>query len=58
MNTIQAQHSTSFFARLFDWLAHFEGAMEMHPVDYLELRVAELERRLERLLAAHPATEV
>ena len=51
MNTIQARPSASVTGRILDWIAHFERAMEMRPVDYLELRVADLERRVDGLLA-------
>jgi len=58
MDISQAQSSTSLLGRVLDWLAHLERAADMQPVDYLERRVAELEQRLDHLLAARPTKEV
>jgi hypothetical protein len=43
---IVQQTPPSFLTRALRWLADFERAMDMQPVDRLELRVEELERRL------------
>lgn len=44
--------SSTLLSRALQWWRDFETAMELQPVDRLELRVAELERRIAGLGAA------
>ena len=46
MQTDPTPTAISRIRRLLRGLNEFVGAMEMRPVDYLELRVARLERRI------------
>ena len=46
MHATHQQPRTSPLASALRWLRNFEQAMEMRPVDYLELRVAALETQL------------
>ena len=49
MDTALKMQTPSLARRVLIWLRGFEKAMEMRPVDYLELRVADLERRIDAL---------
>jgi polyhydroxyalkanoate synthesis regulator phasin len=44
--------SGSLLSRVLQWWRDFETALERQPTDHLEMRVAELERRIADLTAA------
>ncbi len=54
MEATREYPSGSLLKLLFRGLRDFETTMEMQPFDYLQLRVAELERRIATLDAAAP----
>lgn len=49
MDNTSERPSAPFFSRLLRRIGDFEQAMDMRPIDFLELRVADLERRLAAL---------
>jgi len=52
---IAEDNRASFLTRTLRWLADFEAAMDMQPIDRIELRLGELERRFATLAPSEGA---